>query len=75
MLNNVVGIFARNIPATPSTVDYLVVGGGGGGGYAGGGAGGFRTGTSFTLPSSFTVTIGGGGAGGAGGTITLELRE
>ncbi len=53
----------------PSTVDYLVVAGGGGGGRpasvtfgGGGGAGGFRTATSFSLPSSFTVTVGGGGA-------------
>ena len=67
MLNNLVSIFAAPIGA-PSLVDYLVVGGGGGGGsYAGGGggAGGFRTSTNFTLPSSFTVTIGSGGAGGS----------
>lgn len=51
---------------TPSSVDYLVVGGGGGGvgsHSGGGGAGGFRTGSSFAISGSFTVTVGAGGAG------------
>ena len=48
-------------PAAPTLVEYLIIAGGGGGGYnvgSGAGAGGYITGTSFQLPSSFTVTIG-----------------
>jgi len=50
-------------------VNYLVVAGGGGGGRdcgGGGGAGGFKSGSSFTLSGSVTVTVGAGGAGGKG---------
>lgn len=64
------------------TADFLVIAGGGGGGTnigGGGGAGGYRTslGTSgrgasaesvYTVPSSFTVTVGGGGAASSGST-------
>lgn len=54
-------------PAIPlvSAVDYLVVAGGGGGAAnsgGGGGAGGMRSGTSFSIGASFTVTVGAGGA-------------
>ena len=54
----------------------LVAGGGGGGGAAGisqyargqgGGAGGYRTFTSYSLPTTaFTITVGGGGSGSTG---------
>lgn len=50
-------------PQTGLTCDYLVVAGGGGGSYGGGGAGGFRTGSSFSVSSPSTVTIGAGGTG------------
>ena len=68
-------------PLKPSTVDYLVVAGGGAVYFdipnqtptwaGGGGAGGFRTATSFSLPSSFTVTI---GAGAPRGTTDASLK-
>ena len=55
------------------TCDYLVVAGGGGGGSAdgvndaaagGGGAGGYRTGSSLSVPAAtYTITVGAGGAG------------
>lgn len=56
--------------------DWLVVGGGGGGGNTtftsgaggGGGAGGYRTGSSYTLPATFTVTVGAGGSNGLPGS-------
>lgn len=58
--------------APPSSVNYLVIAGGGGGGSGtagtywydgggGGGAGGYRTGASFAIGASFTVTVGAGG--------------
>jgi hypothetical protein len=57
-------------PASPSSVEYLVVAGGGGGGGdigGGGGSGGFQTNTlSVTTGVSYTVTVGGGGAGATG---------
>jgi hypothetical protein len=51
-------------PTSSVTADYLVVAGGGGGFNdlgGGGGAGGYRSGSSFALPASFTVTVGAGG--------------
>lgn len=58
------------------SADLLLVAGGGGGGssagvsqYArgqGGGAGGYRTFTSYSLPTSFNITVGGGGSGSTG---------
>ena len=65
MLNNIAGILAPVAPQKPSAVDYLVIaGGGGGGGVGGGGGGGYKAANSFSLPSSFTVTIGAGGTKG-----------
>jgi hypothetical protein len=59
-------------PATPSSVEYLIVAGGGGGGHGrggGGGAGGYRTSTlSVSANTAYTVTVGGGG-GGSSSTI------
>lgn len=69
MIGNIVAGLSAKSKEKPTTVDYLVVAGGGSGGGSGsggnsggGGAGGFRTATGYTLPASFTVTVGGGGA-------------
>jgi hypothetical protein len=61
--------------------EYLVIAGGGGGGTnivlstyggaGGGGAGGYRTGTNFSLPASFTVTVGAGGGGNTNGSNSV----
>ena len=64
-------------PTLPLTANYHVVAGGGGGGGnlgGGGGAGGYRTSSGFTLPSSFTVTVGAGGAGWTSGPATAATQ-
>ena len=63
-----------SVPATTSSVEYLVVGGGGGGGgigntnpgAGGGGAGGYLTATNFAVTpgGNVSITVGTGGAGG-----------
>jgi hypothetical protein len=66
--NTIAAILAPFILSKPSSADYLVVAGGGSGttsgtfGGGGGGAGGLKTSTAFSLPASFTVTVGAGGA-------------
>ena len=69
------GFGATTLLAKPTSVEFLVIAGGGSGGGnvgGGGGAGGYRTsvGTSgrgagaegnYSVPASFTVTVGGGG--------------
>jgi len=54
-----------------SSVEYLVLAGGGGGSHwvaGGGGAGGLLTGTSFVIPTTYSIVAGAGGRGSVAGT-------
>jgi hypothetical protein len=52
------------IPYSTLSCDVLVIAGGGGGALGGGGAGGYRSGTSISVSSPVSVTVGAGGSGG-----------
>jgi hypothetical protein len=52
------------VPYSTLSCDVLVVAGGGGGALGGGGAGGYRSGTSISVSSPVSVTVGAGGSGG-----------
>ena len=61
-------------PMGITIASYVVVAGGGAAGSdttGGGGAGGFRFGSSYTLPSTFTVTVGAGGSSYSSGSNSV----
>ena len=69
--NTALTLSGLTVAVPPLLFDYMIIGGGGSGGESsgrgGGGAGGLATGTSQTLSTSVSVTIGAGGANGPNG--------
>lgn len=59
-------------PVSTLSCDVIVVAGGGGGGNGGGGAGGYRKGTSLSISSATTVTVGAGGIGERSGVASTN---